>query len=94
MYLRGDEVTNHKGRVSISIFIRSPVILAFSLPSIKMSWKWLEYAVLNVIIEVSANTVAKRSDNRFHTASSRAVVTKGFSFLLTGSGRRRTCAYR
>ncbi len=80
-----------KGRVSISIFIRSPVILAFSLPSIKMSWKWLAYAVLNVIIEVSATTVAKRSDKRFHTASSLALVTRGFPLLLTRSGRRRTC---
>ncbi len=36
--------------------------------SLKMSWKWVAYAVLSVIIEVSATTVAKRSDNLFHTA--------------------------
>ena len=80
-----------KGRVSISIFMRSPVILAFSLPSIKMSWKWVAYAVLSVIIEVSATTVAKRSDNLFQTASSLALLTRGFPLLLTRSGRHRTC---
>jgi hypothetical protein len=46
-----------------------------------MSWKWAAYAVLNVIIEVSATTEATRSDNLFHTASSRAVVTSGFPLL-------------
>ena len=40
-----------KGRVSISIFILSPVILALSLPSMKMSWKWAAYAVDKVIME-------------------------------------------
>ena len=29
-----------KGSVNMSIFIRSPVILACSLPSMYMSWKW------------------------------------------------------
>ncbi len=64
-----------KGSVSISIYMQSPVILAFSLQSIYMLWKWAAYAVLNVIIEVSATTEANLSDNLFQTASSRAVVT-------------------
>ncbi len=78
-----------KGSLSISIFIRSPVIFAFSLPSILISWKWAAYAVVNVIIEVSATTEANRSYNLFQTASSRAVVTSGFPLLLTRSGRCR-----
>ena len=56
-----------------------------------MSWKWVAYAVLSVIIEVSATTEAKRSDNLFQTASSLALLTRGFPLLLTRSGRRRTC---
>ena len=55
-----------KGSVNMSIFIRSPVILACSLPSMYMSWKWAAYSVDMVIIEVSATTVA----NLFHLKTS------------------------
>jgi hypothetical protein len=48
-----------KGRVSISIFIRSPVILVFSHQCICRGSEQRIVAVDNVIMEVSATTVAK-----------------------------------
>jgi hypothetical protein len=83
-----------KGSVSMSIFIQFPVILACSLPSIKMSWKWAAYSGDKVIMEVSATTVANLSDNLFQTASRRALVTSGFPLLLTRSECRRTWVYQ
>ena len=77
------------GRVSISIFILSPVMLALSLPSMLMAWKLDVYAVDMVIMEVSATTVAKRSANLFHTYSILGVVTRGLPLLLT-----RSCCHR
>jgi hypothetical protein len=38
-------------------------------------------------MEVSATTVFKRDDNRFHTDPSLAVVTSGLPLLLMRSGR-------
>jgi hypothetical protein len=82
------------GSVSISIFMRSPVILAFSLPLIYTSWKWAAYSVDKVIMEVSATTVSKRPAKRVHTSLRRAVVTRGFPLLLIRSGRLSTWVYR
>ena len=82
------------GSVSISIFMRSPVILAFSLPLIYTSWKWAAYSVDKVIMEVSATTVSKRPAKRVHTSLRRAVVTRGFPLLLIRSARLSTWVYR
>jgi hypothetical protein len=45
-------------------------------------------------MDVSATTVSNRPANLFHTASIRAVVTRGFPLLLIRSGRLSTWVYR
>jgi hypothetical protein len=68
MYLRGDEVTNHKGQCEHqhlhTITCHICIFLAVNINA----WKWAAYAVVNVIIEVSATTEANKSDNLFQTA--------------------------
>jgi hypothetical protein len=55
-----------------------------------MSWKWAVYAVLNVIIEVSATTEANRSDNLFQTASRKFKPCSGDQWLPFAVDKIRT----
>ena len=71
------------GRDSISVFIRSPVSFAFSLPLMYIAWKWVADCGLMVIIEVSATTVASLFASLVQTASRRAFVRSGLPLLVT-----------